>query len=404
MALRISIFPPLKRLKKYGILFLIIVLIKIPWVIMMAENGEEVLSGRSKAEIFARRSFLVDRVQVRELGLKQMPTYLGSQFQGEWAIATYSMLTAALTNIAFKFPETRDDSLMIVDKLIERVKALELRLFDSNRWGEDPLDSLSGNNGHIGYLGHLNWMLGAHYFLGGDSRYDELFPSVTEALYRRLKASPAFCSETYPQEIYIPDNVVVFASIANYSLMFDGKYKDLHESWVKHARNKLLDRSTGLLPFYLNHNCEAIEGVRGSGAGWNSYYLPYIDQTFATEQFENLKQHLLQTRLITGVREYPKGVFGLGDVDSGPVLLGFSPSGTGFAVGGAAHTNDADLLSKLLFTSEVVGSSLEWGGRRSYLLAPLVGEAIMLAMKTANVWDLRFARKNAVNVLQRFVQ
>ena len=85
-------------------------------------------------------------------------------------------------------------------------------------------------------------------------------------------------------------------------------------------------------------------------------------------------------------------MFGVGDVDSGPAILGLSPSGTGFMIGGAVHEKDTDLLSELLFTSEVVGSSLEWDNKRSYLLAPLVGDAIMLAMKTARVWDLRYTQ------------
>jgi hypothetical protein len=389
----IHLLPPLKRLKKYAILFTLLLIIKIPWALIMSEDGARLLSGDTKTDILSRRNYLIDRVHLRSAGTGDMPSILNSQFQGEWAVGTYSMLTAALTNIAFLFPETREESLRIVDNLIERVRTPEIRQFDTQRWGEDPLDSLSGNAGHIGYLGHLNWMIGAHYFLGGDKRYSELYSAISSSLYRRLRSSPALCLETYPQEIYVPDNVVVFASIANFAKLHNGKYGDLLTDWVTHARNNLRDSALKLLPFHLDPNCKIIDGVRGSGAGWNSYYLPFIDQTFASEQFENIKNNLVQKFLITGIREYPKGIFGIGDVDSGPVLLGFSPSGTGFAVGGAAHAKDASLLTKLLFTSELVGSSVQWNDERYYLLAPLVGEAIMLGMKTARVWDQRYVVK-----------
>jgi len=391
--LQIRILRSLKCLKKYGIVLITLALIKIFWVFMMADNGVSVLAAETKRDILARREYLLDRVNGHDLSVKQMPSYLKAQFKGEWAVATYSMFAAALTNIAFMFPETKDEALLVVDNLIERVRTEEIRLFDANRWGEDPIESLNGNNGHIGYLGHLNWMIGAHYFLGGDDRYDELFSSITASLYRRLKNSPALCLETYPQEIYVPDNLVVFASIANFSLLHGGEYGDLARSWVAHAKGNLLDAGFGLLPFHLDSECRASGGVRGSGAGWASFYLPYVDREFAIEQFENLKKHFLQVRILTGIREYPKDVFGWGDLDSGPVLFGFSPSGTGFSVGGASHAKDSALLTDLLFTSEVVGSSVEWNGKRNYLLAPLVGEAIMLAMKTARVWDLRYVLK-----------
>jgi hypothetical protein len=40
----------------------------------------------------------------------------------------------------------------------------------------------------------------------------------------------------------------------------------------------------------------------------------------------------------------------------------------------------------LAWTAELAGCTVQWDGRRRYLLAPLVGEAIMLAMKSATPW------------------
>lgn len=385
MRFRLLIIP---RLKLLAAVIAVVVAVKSIWMSMMLEDGARVLAGETRAELFARRDYLLERVHAREMTTEDMPSSLGAQFQGEWAVGTYSMVTAAITNLAFIFADTREAGLLVVDELIERMRSTEIRRFDTERWGEDPLESLDGEHGHIGYLGHLNWMIGAHYFLGGDGRYDALFESISGALYRRLKASPGLCLETYPGEIYVPDNVVVFASLANFSRLRGGRFGDL--GWVEHAKHSLLDPELGLLPFLLDQRCRPLGGVRGSGAGWNSFYLPYIDPVFASQQFAALKRGFLQTRVITGIREYPKGVVGVGDVDSGPVVFGFSPSGTGFAIAGAVHERESKLLSDLLFTAELVGSSFEWGGRRRYLLAPLVGDSILLAMKTARVWDLRY--------------
>ena len=81
------------------------------------------------------------------------------------------------------------------------------------------------------------------------------------------------------------------------------------------------------------------------------------------------------------------GVEGSGDVDSGPVIFGASPAGTGFAIAGARLTHDEEFLQQMLRTSEFVGFTWSWRGRRQYLSAPLVGDAIMLAMLTVVPWE-----------------
>ena len=92
---------------------------------------------------------------------------------------------------------------------------------------------------------------------------------------------------------------------------------------------------------------------------------------------------------VTGIREYPDGRQGAGDVDSGPLFFGLSPAGTGFAIAGARFTRDAEFLNELLLTAEIAGCTIETGGRRRYLLAPLVGDAVLLAMRSVTEWNPR---------------
>src|SRR5207253_2544309 len=112
-------------------------------------------------------------------------------------------------------------------------------------------------------------------------------------------------------------------------------------AWLEKARGPLLDPRTGLLAFQVGLQGNLKQGARGSGAGWDSFYLPFVDPALADAQFARLKSELVAQRLgFTGVLEYPSGVKGVADVDSGPVIMGLSMSGTGFAIAGARHARD----------------------------------------------------------------
>ncbi len=371
---------------------LILLAVKAGWVLAFRTDGRALLDGSARRDLMARRAYLVDRL-ARGGGDGALAP--GGQFGGEWQLVTLADSALAVAQIAFAYPDTREDAAVVIAALIQRALRRNVRSFDAVRWGEDPIESLAGPNGHIGYLGHLGMMLGAWRAVGGDARYDALHDAVAGA--RRMDAAPSPFLETYPGEDYTADNAVAMAAVALHGLVSgrDPGHGPLADRWVAHARARLLDRSTGLLVSGVAPDGGPRGSARGSWAGWNAYYLPFIHPGFAAEQEARLDAHLVR-RLPFGaaaVREFPPGAAGGGDVDSGPVILGLSPAGTGFAVAGARHARDAALLGALLTTAEVVGCTVQWRGRRRYLLAPLVGDAILVAMKTACPWDRRYIRR-----------
>ena len=109
---------------------------------------------------------------------------------------------------------------------------------------------------------------------------------------------------------------------------------------------------------------------------------------FARDQYSKLKRSFAVDLPFgfAALREYRRGVKGTGDIDSGPVVFGMSTSGTGFAMVGAAIHGDLEYKHGLLRTAEIVGTSIQMGGERRYLFAPLIGDAIVLAMRTAQLW------------------
>ena len=105
-----------------------------------------------KIDIIERKNYLVDKLVTSPRNvLNEMPSAIGVQFQGEWALYSCSMLSAALVNLSNLYPETKEENISYIDSLINFVLSPEIRYYDTMRWGEDPLESLDEDNSHISY-------------------------------------------------------------------------------------------------------------------------------------------------------------------------------------------------------------------------------------------------------------
>ena len=342
-----------------------------------------------KQDILERRAYLIDKVITSpENLLDEMPSAIGPQFQGEWALYTCSMLTAALENISRLYPETKDESIGYIDSLIHIVLSSEIREYDRERWGEDPLESLEGEESHISYLSHLALMIGRYKGMGGGNKFDSLYHSICQSMNRRILESENLNLQTYPAEfVYVPDMLVAIVALDKYSALYQGKYYPTVRQWLDKAKTEWIDEQTGLLSSFLGMDGGYREWlpVKGSYSALNCYYLTLLDEEFAKEQYDRLKDNYLKKFPFTGFKEYNNRycLFGV-DIDAGPIIFNLSPSGTAFATGSVTYFNDSKLRRKLLKTAEIAGTTISCRGKRHYLLADvaLVGEAIMLAMRT----------------------
>lgn len=342
-----------------------------------------------RMEVLARRDYLISRlVRSPKEVLKAMPAAIGPQFQGEWALYSCSMLSAALVNISSLYPDTQEDNLRYIDSLIQVVLSPELRAYDKQRWAEDPLESLDGDLSHVSYLSHLAWMMGGYRAAGGDGRYDEWHFMLCEAMNRRLLESECMNLPTYPGEvIYVPDMLVAIIALAQYSLLHDARYSSTVQKWLSLAKGQWVDERTGLLVSFLREDGTQIENapVKGSYTALNISYLTYLDVDFAQEQYLIFRDLFWKDAAISGFKEYhdSDNFWGM-DIDAGPVVFGLSPSGTAFSLGAVSYFGDDVLRSEILRTAELAGYTLRRAGTRHYALAELalVGEAIMLCMRT----------------------
>ena len=363
------------------------ILTKVVWVwCYCADNGT---FESEKQDILERSAYLIDKVITSpENLLDEMPSAIGPQFQGEWALYTCSMLTAALENISRLYPETKDESIGYIDSLIHIVLSSEIREYDRERWGEDPLESLEGEESHISYLSHLALMIGRYKGMGGGNKFDSLYHSICQSMNRRILESENLNLQTYPAEfVYVPDMLVAIVALDKYSALYQGKYYPTVRQWLDKAKTEWIDEQTGLLSSFLGMDGGYREWlpVKGSYSALNCYYLTLLDEEFAKEQYDRLKDNYLKKFPFTGFKEYNNRycLFGV-DIDAGPIIFNLSPSGTAFATGSVTYFNDSKLRRKLLKSAEIAGTTISCRGKRHYLLADvaLVGEAIMLAMRT----------------------
>lgn len=377
---------PYRRLLKTIAVVAVIVLLKWLWL-AVSTMGHGSFEGE-KTEILRRRNYLTERlVTSQQEVFEEMPKGLESQFQGEWAMYSCSMLTAALVNIAKLYPEEREKSMGQIDRLIEIVLTEQMRQYDAARWGEDPLDSWESEKSHMSYLSILAWMISGYKAVGGGDKYDDWYFRLCSTLNWRMKKSPTLNLLTYPNEpVYVPDMLVTIVALSNFTRQCDDRYQSTINEWLHKAKTEWVDKETGLLKSFLSYDgTELSEPIKGSYSALNCYYLTFVDTTFAKEQYGLLKKYFKKARPVTGIREYYDRSCWIGlDADAGPIIFNLSPSGTAFAIGPATYFNDSEFRKQLLRTAEIAGSTFRGWNTNHYLLAnvALVGEAVALAMRT----------------------
>ena len=377
----------LRSIVKYTVIVLFFFVLKSLSVSFVCKGHDSMES--EKEDILERRNYLVDKlVTTPRKVLDEMPAGIGTQFQGEWALYSCSMLSAALVNISQLYPETKEENLQRIDSLIQIVMSPEMRYYDTMRWNEDPLESLHGDNSHVSYLSHLAWMICGYKEMGGSNKYDKLLFSLCTTMNHRILLSKGLNLPTYPEEaIYIPDMLVAIVALEKFAEMNHGKYRSTVNKWINKAKKEWIDEKTGLLVSFVDENGKLYENapVKGSYSALNGYYLTFIDEAFAKQQHEKLKSLFWKDGFVTGLKEYWDRACPIGlDMDAGPIILELSPSGTAFFAGSSTFFNDDAIRKGILKTAEIAGHTIKVGNKRHYLLAnvALVGESIMLAMRT----------------------
>jgi len=242
------------------------------------------------------------------------------------------------------------------------------------------------------YVGWGSWLRGGRLMLyAPDARPpDEVarFQSDCAALAQAFDHSTTPFLMAYRGQAWPVDSVVAVAALRLHDKLFPAQHTAVIERWLV-ATQERLDPATGLLPHRVDPlNGEPLEGARGSSQSVIARFLLEIDPAWGHSQYNLFRQHFIRPFLgAPGVLEYPAGVTGRGDVDSGPLVYGFSASATVVGLGAAQVHGDREVADALIRAAEAVGLPFRWGGAKRYAFGLLpVGDAFLVWAKNARPW------------------
>ncbi len=307
-----------------------------------------------------------------------------SRFDGEWQFGTHMMSAMGFGQLAHGAPEQRAWAVEQMSMALQRMTSPDASNFDTAAWGEAALDTLPGESGHAAYLGYFNLALSLHRTLDRNSSFGELNSEISEALSRRLADSKVFVLETYPGEIYPVDNMAAVASVALHDRALGRRQRDVVTRWLRHAQSHYLGQDRLLFQSLSADGVTPKDAERGSGTALAAYFASFMSPELSAQLHQAVRGRLYDPVVGFGVvREYPEGHSGTGDIDSGPLVLGYSISATGFAMGAARANGAQDMFDALLRTFILFGAPLERDGRYSFVSGGPLGNAIVFAMVTA---------------------
>ncbi len=281
---------------------------------------------------------LEENYEIYELG------YESSEFM----LFTYSFSSYALTSIALKDKSYRKKATEIIGRSI--VHVLNQEIYSTYGIPKSPFFMDTIPDYSVLYLGHLNLMLGCYRLISGDDRFNTLNDKISQSLHSRYSNTECMNLESYSGSIWVPDNTVALASLKLYSENTGNNFDAICSEWVAYSKSHFIDKKTGVLYSTINPRTgQAEEEPRGSMLGWSIMFIYQFDEVFANELYLNYKKHFSNNRFgfkLFQERHDSRKTSG-GDIDSGPIIRGYSIPANEFALSNAILAKDYKTARKL---------------------------------------------------------
>ena len=338
--------------------------------------------------------------ELRKLELEKMQI-----MNPEWDFMSRTYFVLALANMALRDLSYKPEALDIMDAIIENTLIIEeekgfphflMGYGKMGGWVMEPAASQFVD-------GEIALMICARRLVEEKAAYRRVLSGLTEHMISRMKRSPVLNAESYPDECWMFCNSVSIAAIRIADILDKTNHSDFIDAWLKSAREKLTESSTGILisAFGVDGTPAACGfGPEGTTIWMVCNMLQPVDGAYAREQYNRAKKELARSFLWFGyAREWPEAVMGRPDVDSGPIVpfLEASAGSSGLALIGAASFKDADFLSQLITSLNLAGFPSVSDGKLRYMASNPTGDAVMLyALVQGPLWEEVESRKKDV--------
>lgn len=223
-----------------------------------------------------------------------------------------------------------------------------------------------------------------------DEKQLALWRDECDEIVAALQTSETPFLPSYHGAAWPCDTVPAIHALCTYDhLLKESRYRTFVKQWLVEVEERR-DRQSGLL---FAHTVSLPEGRAGSVARATSQVivlrlLPDIAPLIAQLEYESFCRDYLTTFLgAPCVLEFPRGMSGTGDVDSGPLVFGRSLSATVFMMGVAQVYGDRALADAIARTGEVVGLPWTSDGKKQYAAGLLpIGDIMVTYAHVARPW------------------
>jgi hypothetical protein len=224
-------------------------------------------------------------------------------------------------------------------------------------------------------------MLAARRMIEEKPEYKPLLTERVDAMVARMRQGPVLSAESYPNECWMFDNTAALAAMRMADHLDGTDHGQFIKQWLTMAKDKLTDKTTGILFSSYTVDGQALDGPEGSSIWMTSHFLRLADEDFARDQYRRARKELGRRAVgFAWSREWPPSWIGAVDIDSGPVIpvLGISPGASGMAFIAASSFGDDEYLAALAATLDFSGFPSRKEGRLKYCASNQVGDAALL--------------------------
>ncbi|MCP4675735.1 MAG: hypothetical protein GY854_09565 [Deltaproteobacteria bacterium] len=305
-------------------------------------------------------------------------------FTNQFAVVLLSHAAVGFLNTGLAIPAYRNEVGKLLTEVTKRATSTKVSPYKKN------LEHVRRFGDHNLYLSHVNLILGARRRITEDTKFDKLHRRITRHLAKRSTARANAHASSYPGSARFPaDQTVTLASLYLYDLCHQTDLsKQPVRRWLDYMKLKATHKKTGLYRSSLSRSFKNSKLPRGCALSWSTLYMAQFAPNEAMEQYTRYRDLFFIDILgWGGFREYPPGVNGSMDVDSGPIFFGMGMAATGLGLGATRLFGDRRGYVSILRTASSFGLPDTVFSRRNHRLSPLLGEAILFHGITAGRWD-----------------